>query len=102
MGINGKDVPIRKVMNGWHSWYNTRRLVALPKVPSFQEPLYGYHPIQPSETSHAVGYVEPEEGMSVGTTLAAGSATVLIGFALIYYLRSRLLKRFRSIYDDGG
>jgi len=81
-----------------------RRLAALP---SFQEPL---HHIPPSDTTHAVGYVE-NEGMTLGTLAAVPIATVLIGFTLISAVRA-LLRRFRKqekrqdrtsyVYDDNG
>merc|ERR1711964_65466 len=87
-----------------------RRLVSLPKVPGFQEPLYGHHSIQPSETSHAVGYVETDEGTSLGDLATApAAASVLLGIVLVF-LGALCLKRFRkgerrqerTSYDDNG
>merc|ERR1711900_156133 len=76
-----------------------RRLVSLQKFPGFQESLCGHHTIQPSETSHAVEYVEACDGISLCKLAAVPIATVLIGFMLIPSLRVRLralLKRFRT------
>jgi len=78
----------------------SRRLISLP-VPGCQEPL-GHHPIQPSETSHAVGYVEADEGMSLGElAIVVLVATVLLGLLLIT-LRFLFPKGFRGTHDDKG
>jgi len=89
---------------------NRRRLVSLPKIPGFQEPLYGHHSIQPSETSHAVGYVEADEGTSLGDLATdPAAASVLLGIVLVF-LGALCLRRFRkgerrqerTSYDDNG
>merc|ERR1711964_407698 len=87
-----------------------RRLVSLPKVPGFQEPLYGHHAIQPSETSHAVGYVEVEEGTSLGELATdPAAASVLLGIVLVFLgalclrrVRKGERRQERTSYDDNG
>merc|ERR1711964_283267 len=104
------DVPPHDDSDEVVGTYKRRRLVSLPKVPGFQEPLYGHHSIQPSETSHAVGYVEADEGTSLGDLATdPAAASVLLGIVLVI-LGALCPKRFRkgerrqerTSYDDNG